>query len=182
MRGYNASRLSNENGGGKVESTLFSPNNTLPNGVPMSQFRHTNLWVLTELIGQKFYRDPPGFWNSIGKSSSFILFAPVIMFLLLVGWIVGYMYGLISLLTHLPGLGELAYIAGAGCYFIIVKVTYWRQRKAFYERLRRVDFQMCVECGYALIGLPDQHVCPECGAKYMKEESMEAWRAWACQT
>ena len=38
------------------------------------------------------------------------------------------------------------------------------------------DFEMCVECGYPLTGLPEQHQCPECGKGYDMKETRLAWR------
>ena len=49
---------------------------------------------------------------------------------------------------------------------------------SFYRRLRRLDFQICLDCGYDLHGLPEAHVCPECSRPYELNELTEAWRGW----
>jgi len=38
------------------------------------------------------------------------------------------------------------------------------------------DFEICVECGYSLTGLPERHQCPECGKAYDMKETRLAWR------
>jgi hypothetical protein len=38
------------------------------------------------------------------------------------------------------------------------------------------DFEMCVECGYSLTGLPERPQCPECGKAYDMKDTRLAWR------
>ena len=44
---------------------------------------------------------------------------------------------------------------------------------------RAVEYRLCPECGGGLRGLPDAHVCPECGREYAIEEVVRVWREWA---
>ena len=45
-------------------------------------------------------------------------------------------------------------------------------------RRRAIDDQIprCISCGYQLTGLPREHRCPECGAKYCIEECLKYQR------
>lgn len=45
------------------------------------------------------------------------------------------------------------------------------------RKLIRQDFAQCFECGYCLTGLPEQHRCPECGARYELKHVRERWHA-----
>lgn len=40
------------------------------------------------------------------------------------------------------------------------------------------NYQVCVECGYPLIGLPDNHLCPECGELYSFTALRHDWKRW----
>ncbi|MCH2133645.1 MAG: hypothetical protein MK116_07835 [Phycisphaerales bacterium] len=43
------------------------------------------------------------------------------------------------------------------------------------QRARQCDFQLCLNCGQALTGLPGDGTCPECGEPYRHEDNQEAW-------
>ena len=34
----------------------------------------------------------------------------------------------------------------------------------------------CLDCGYDLNGLPDRHICPECGTNYDRDDTQEVWK------
>lgn len=40
------------------------------------------------------------------------------------------------------------------------------------------DYLMCLNCAYSLKGLPEEHVCPECGTEYTAERVRNAWQQW----
>jgi predicted RNA-binding Zn-ribbon protein involved in translation (DUF1610 family) len=53
------------------------------------------------------------------------------------------------------------------------------------RRLRRLEreiiddeFGRCLECGYALKGLPDEHRCPECGEPYKMTMVKKTWERY----
>jgi hypothetical protein len=55
----------------------------------------------------------------------------------------------------------------------------WRRTARRYARIVRENgCQLCIECGYLLIGLPDAHACPECGTAYEFEELRRCWNTW----
>ncbi len=67
----------------------------------------------------------------------------------------------------------------------LITVTDWVAPRVFKTRARRfrkhveaVELEVCVECGYDLVGLPDHHRCPECGIGYDKHEVRTIWQAW----
>lgn len=40
------------------------------------------------------------------------------------------------------------------------------------------EFRVCIDCGYSLRNLAEEHRCPECGVQYDASELERAWRAW----
>lgn len=48
--------------------------------------------------------------------------------------------------------------------------------RRFFADLLAHDFELCVECGCSLTGLPEGHQCPECGRAYDMKETRLAWR------
>lgn len=59
---------------------------------------------------------------------------------------------------------------------------WWRSLTRRHTRiLRKNDCLMCIECGYLLSGLPDDHACPECGTAYVFEETRRRWKDWLGQ-
>lgn len=55
-------------------------------------------------------------------------------------------------------------------------VYFWNRTRGFYKRLRSFEFEMCLNCGYLLKGLPSKHKCPECGDDYAIEKVRSAWK------
>lgn len=45
------------------------------------------------------------------------------------------------------------------------------------RKLVQQDFAQCFDCGYCLTGLPEQHRCPECGARYELKHVRARWHA-----
>lgn len=54
----------------------------------------------------------------------------------------------------------------------------WLVNKRFVRSLEENGLRLCVECGHSLRGLPDQHVCPECGQAYRIIETERVWSRW----
>jgi predicted RNA-binding Zn-ribbon protein involved in translation (DUF1610 family) len=51
-----------------------------------------------------------------------------------------------------------------------------RSARQFGHQVRDNDFMNCLECGYSLRGLPDEHHCPECGHEYFQPDVQIRWR------
>jgi rubrerythrin len=48
----------------------------------------------------------------------------------------------------------------------------------FARELFEHEGRMCLDCGYPLEGLPDEHNCPECGEAYETAELRALWMYW----
>jgi len=46
------------------------------------------------------------------------------------------------------------------------------------RQLEYMDWQICLECGYALKGLNDTGRCPECATPFNIQETCEHWKSW----
>ena len=99
-------------------------------------------------------------WGDVARRLGWrwLYFIPVLLVLMLVGW---------SLFSHAWFLnfwwwgGKLWIWLGAGAVGAVVEAM----RQA--TKARNEPF--CIHCGYTLQGLPDQHICPECGRPYSFE-------------
>lgn len=49
-------------------------------------------------------------------------------------------------------------------------------KNRFQRYVSRHDWRICSSCGYSLNGLPDQHLCPECGSGYDYVELVQYWK------
>ena len=47
------------------------------------------------------------------------------------------------------------------------------------RRLKKDNYEVCLNCGYLLHGLPDNWRCPECGAGFDKKLLKENWLKWS---
>jgi len=66
---------------------------------------------------------------------------------------------------------------------LFVRLLAWdvyrlRLRSRLEARVREYAFEACPNCAYSLCGLPDESACPECGARYLKPEAVEVWKAF----
>lgn len=50
--------------------------------------------------------------------------------------------------------------------------------RRFKKRLVSLDYRVCLGCEYALVELPDQYRCPECGRRYDAAELPREWQRW----
>jgi hypothetical protein len=91
--------------------------------------------------------------------------------------IVGYV-GLPHLARWLPAQGVwlrsasnflIFLCAVAAIVFILLTRKKWRQH------IRRSGFELCLNCGYSLRGLPDKWKCPECGCSFDKSLVRYKW-------
>lgn len=76
------------------------------------------------------------------------------------------------------GFGTLV-LAGGTCAAVYGGPVLWlrwadRRREAL---LRRCGWRICPRCGYVLVGLAEDGVCPECGLRY---RGRELARVWSC--
>lgn len=70
-------------------------------------------------------------------------------------------------------------MGAAPLFLYMTQFVWWRSLTRRHDRiLRKNSCLMCIECGYLLNGLPDNHACPECGTPYVFEEIRRCWEDW----
>jgi hypothetical protein len=55
----------------------------------------------------------------------------------------------------------------------------FRVRARTIRRARGLNYQLCIQCGYPLVGLPSSGHCPECGEPYHQETLPWTWERWS---
>lgn len=68
----------------------------------------------------------------------------------------------------------ILYSVSLGILWAIPRI---RERR-FERTVRTVQYEVCLNCGYSLHGLPEAHCCPECGTEYQKDAAREKWKSW----
>ena len=96
-------------------------------------------------------------WRDVARRLGWrwLYFIPLLLLLLVLVWALFARYWFLNVLFY--G-GKLWIWLGAGAMGAVVQAM----RQA--TQARQEPF--CIHCGYTLVGLPDQHICPECGRPY----------------
>jgi len=90
----------------------------------------------------------------------------------LMGWrwvLVLPMVGLIVILALAPMdpvIWQMMWVGGIKLLVIIVSLPFILAGQAFSKAVKMRGEPFCIHCGYDLVGLPDNHRCPECGRPY----------------
>ena len=61
---------------------------------------------------------------------------------------------------------------------VVCAAAQYRLYRRDVEKMRWLearDFEVCIECGYELSGLPGEGNCPECGSPYTREQLKQLW-------
>ncbi len=61
---------------------------------------------------------------------------------------------------------------------IAAPLVFGHRARRFKKHVKERDYQLCINCGYDLVGLPQEYRCPECGGQYNMPEVKEAWQKW----
>lgn len=79
-----------------------------------------------------------------------------------------------------------------GFFFVaLISLQFWncfldfrigRIFRRFNRKVEQAECQLCIECTYSLLGLPDLHHCPECGTGFVAEENKAYWTSWIANT
>ncbi len=138
------------------------------------------------MLGRRQPGIPGAYWNYLQKGR-WILVPPCLVilvvgiiswcYLLVILWL-GPHDGLTMLRERFPMIRPswLPYLAlPALALFMIVPAGMSKRYRRYAERH---DYQICLNCGYALVGLPEEHACPECGTRFVIEAVRRDWKAW----
>lgn len=68
--------------------------------------------------------------------------------------------------------GGLLYLCVASLH-----VARWLNGKRIDRNLQKVNYEVCIVCGYSLKDLPEEHTCPECGYAFDKRRLSRLWKA-----
>lgn len=123
---------------------------------------------------------PLGEWKTVRKPIWTIWLASVpiwafavVSLMMLLHW------GGIVLLNSVPTSGSMCLMsipAAMGAIYLCF-VPGIRERR-FWRSVISLQYEVCLKCGYKLIGLPDIGRCPECGSQYDKAQLREDWQSW----
>lgn len=120
---------------------------------------------------------PPAFWRHLRFERR-----AAKLYVALATLYVSVLFGLLLLRpTFLFGLPLICWLM-VGVFQMFFGLTFrWlfrRSKRRYLARISRWMPWVCVYCGYCLNGLPECHVCPECGRPYNIEELEKVWRRW----
>ena len=71
---------------------------------------------------------------------------------------------------------QVVLVVGACSTFMHIVLAVRRRR--FRRAVRDRRYEVCLDCGYTLRGLPEAYRCPECGCTYNIEEVCKVWEDW----
>ncbi len=84
----------------------------------------------------------------------------------------------VILLNVSPRWFEISMLAA----MVLAPVLTWyvleRNNDRLWDKALHCDLALCLRCGYDLNGLPDRHICPECGAAYDLAGTQQRWAYW----
>ncbi|NOX58502.1 MAG: hypothetical protein GXP29_06550 [Planctomycetes bacterium] len=73
-------------------------------------------------------------------------------------------------------------MAGFSFLFVGSMALLWvvvrNRANRFREHVEAAEYGVCLNCAYALRGLPDEHRCPECGSEYSMVNVRAVWKEW----
>jgi predicted RNA-binding Zn-ribbon protein involved in translation (DUF1610 family) len=61
------------------------------------------------------------------------------------------------------------------CIYGLIFVR-WVYAKRLNKELQKMNYEVCIVCGYSLKDLPAAHTCPECGYAFEKERLARQWK------
>ena len=75
---------------------------------------------------------------------------------------------------YAPLCASMVLLVWALIYTVLPRVVFSRLKR----HLLTNDCLVCLSCGYLLHGLPEEHICPECGTSYRIDELRRSWQHW----
>ena len=120
---------------------------------------------------------PKGFWRATADDRTAIRMGCALLLAYLVFLTVG-LLAAARLIIHAPL--SLIVIANGTAFTVL----WWCHRvyrstvRRFENSLAKADYRFCLDCAYDLQGLPQRHVCPECGREYEIEILQADWKRW----
>ncbi|HMN42766.1 MAG TPA: hypothetical protein PKE29_18145 [Phycisphaerales bacterium] len=86
--------------------------------------------------------------------------------------------GAISIRRLIPGLPEWPIPVVGVCVALIVVAKWIFDLHRIRLLLRTHGRFLCLNCHYALTGLPDSGACPECDHPYQRDVNERRWKTW----
>lgn len=114
--------------------------------------------------------DPPPHLTRWRNRQAWSMFAIIMLWMGLPTAVLVFLGMVFPLMFLLQGLGWILFIA--------VSVGWLIAGNRMRMRLARARFQVCLNCGYSLRGLPERGCCPECGSEYELSRVRQVWRAY----
>lgn len=96
----------------------------------------------------------------------------------IVPWVAGLVdsYGLVDIPGDIFRRMFVAYLVVVPTGFTALVIGRYLCARRVQRTVRKARYASCLYCAYPLDGLPEKHICPECGLEYNLEEVREVWR------